>query len=241
MTEVHVFGVAGADVAAPPGARTIAHGDLAAIVTDAAPATAAAELLRAHSRILQAVAEQATVVPVRFGTAMTGDDAVVDQLLRPQHDELVAVLARLDGKVQLTVKAFYAEEALLRGVVAGSPAIAKLRERVRALPEAAGHFERIRLGELVAAEVDRARERDAALIRGRLEPLAAATAEEPPSTPDCAAHLALLVERDRVELVSRAVTALKADLAERMELRYLGPLPPYSFAGEASAREAAWA
>ena len=141
MTEVHVFGVMGARATAPPTTRAIVHGDLAAIVQDAeSTRVAATQLLRAHSRVLEAAAAEATVLPVRFGTAMADDAAVVEQFLRPQHDELAARLAGLEGKVQLTVKAFYEEEALLRGVVAESPSIARLRERVRALPEAAGYL-----------------------------------------------------------------------------------------------------
>ena len=66
----------------------------------------------------------------------------------------MAQLAALDGKVQLSVKGAYDEAALLRAVVEGSPAVARLRERVRGLSEAAGRNERIRLGELVAAEVE---------------------------------------------------------------------------------------
>jgi hypothetical protein len=242
MAEVHVFGVVGAGATAPAGTRTIAHGDVAAIVQDGGGGPAlATELLRAHTRILEAAAASTTVLPVRFGTAMADDGAVVERFLRPQHDELAARLAVLEGKVQLSVKAFYEEEALLRGVVEGSPGIAKLRERVRALPEAAGYYDRIRLGELVSAEVERARERDAAHVLERLEPLAAAATREPPSTPDCAVNAAFLVERERVDEFSGAVSALGTEVEGRLRLRYLGPLPPYSFTRETSEREAAWA
>ena len=118
----------------------------------------------------------------------------------------------LAGKVQLSVKAFYEEEALLRGVVEGSPTIARLRERVRGLSPDAGYYERIRLGELVSAEVERARERDAALVLGRLEPLAVDAANEPISTPDSAVNAAFLVERSRMDEFSAAVARLGKEL-----------------------------
>jgi hypothetical protein len=243
MTEVHVFGVMASTAAPPSGTRAIVHGELAAIVDDAAAGpVAATALLRAHSRILESTAATATVLPVRFGTAMRSDAAVVEEFLRPQHDALAARLARLDGKVQLSVKASYEEEALLRGVVAASPGIAKLRERVQALPEAAGYYQRIRLGELVSAEVDAARERDAGLVLARLRPLAVEATREPPSTPDCAVNAAFLVEREAIDAFSRAVAALGVEVAGRMHLRYIGPLPPYSFTGDETAEEVpAWA
>jgi Gas vesicle synthesis protein GvpL/GvpF len=243
MTEVHVFGVVSAKDGASAGARAIAHGDVAAIVSDVEPGrTAAAALLRAHSRILEEAARDVTVLPVRFGTVMVDDRAVVDDFLAPSHDALAATIAELAGKVQLAVKAFYEEEALMRGVVEGSAAIARLRERVQAVPEAAGYYDRIRLGEMVSAEVERARERDSAFVLGRLEPLAVAAANEPISTPDSAVNAAFLVERARIDEFSAAVAKLGKELEGRMRLRYVGPLPPYSFAGDATTAGApAWA
>jgi hypothetical protein len=169
---------------------------------------------------------------------MESDDALVEQFLAPRHERLAGQLAELAGKVQLTVKATYEEERLLRGVVESSPAVAQLRERVRGRPEAATYYDRIKLGELVAGEMERARERDTALVLERLGPLAVATRAEAPSAPDGAVNAAFLVERTRVDEFSRAVAALESEVGERMKLRYVGPLPPYSFTEE---EEAAWA
>ena len=250
MTAVYVYGIARAgeptDVETPgvgesrAAVRRIVHGELAAFVSDVdrGPLAAAREL-RAHWRVLEGAASKATVLPVRFGTVMESDEAVVKEFLAPRHDRLVAQLAELTGKVQLTVKAFYDEERLLRGVVEGSPAVARLSERVRGRSEAATYYDRIQLGELVSGEVDRARERDGAMLLGRLEPLAVAARREPPSTPDCAVNAAFLVERGRVEEFSGAVAKLAVEVEERMRLRYVGPLPPYSFTEEEAAP--AWA
>jgi hypothetical protein len=243
MTEVHVFGVVEAVVGAPSEARTIAHGDVAAVVSDShSGEISAAALLRMHARLLEEIAGAATVLPVRFGTVMADDRAVVDEFLAPSHDALAAQLAAMSGKVQLTVKGFYDEEVLLRGVVEASPAIARLRERVHAVSEAAGYYDRIRLGELVSAEVERARARDTAFVLERLEPLAADASQEPPSTQDSAVNAAFLVERPRIDEFSQAVVKLGEELGSRMRLRYVGPLPPYSFARDDASRGAgAWA
>ena len=119
---------------------------------------------------------------------------------------------------------------MLRGVVAASPKVAALRERIKNLPENAGYYERIRLGELVAAEVERRREADAARAIARLEPLAVAARSEGLGTPDAAFNLAFLVDREQLDAFSEAVTELITELGEQMTIRYVGPLPPYSFA-----------
>jgi hypothetical protein len=198
-------GVMGAPV------RAVQSGDLAALVSDVAGgALAAAREVRAHWRVLEAASEQTTVLPVRFGTVMEDDDAVREQLLADGAERLNALLQQLAGRVQLTVRGTYAEDALLRSVVAGSREIAALRERVRRLPEAAGYYERIRLGELIAAEVARQREVDTGA--------------------DGAFHFAFLVERDGVDAFSTAVGKLAEELGDRVAIRYVGPLAPYSFA-----------
>jgi hypothetical protein len=246
MSEVHVHGVVPAaertEVASVP-VRRVTHRDVAALVSDAGQdQLVASRVVRLHWRVLEEAGETATVLPVRFGTVMAGDDAVVDEFLGPRHDELAAELAELAGKVQLTVKGFFDEEALMRGVVERSPAVARLRERVRGVPEAAAYYQRIELGQLVAAEVERAREADTTLVLDRLAPLAVATSREPPATIDAAVSAAFLVERDRIDEFSRAVAKLGDELAGRVRLRYDGPLPPYSFAGgDAPAGSAAWA
>ena len=241
MSEVYVHGVTragGRGAIEGAGARAVVDGELAAIVTDAAGETRAADLMRRHWRVLEAVAEHATVVPVQFGTAMAGDEAVTAEFLAPRRHSLESQLASFDGKVQLSLKGTYDEAVLLRSIIEGSSAVAQLRERVRRLPEAAGHFERVRLGELVAAEVDQVRERDAEALHARLDGLAVATTRETASGLQAAVNSAFLVERGRTDEFARAVDAAAEELGDRMALRLLGPLPPYSFVAEEAS---AWA
>jgi len=246
MSDVHVYGVVratGQVELADKGVRLIVHRDIAALVSDIDHHDlTAVRVLRRHWRVLEAVSTSTTVLPVRFGTVMAGDRAVVEDFLEPSHDEIVAALAELAGKVQLTVKGVYHEDALMAGIVQRSPAIARLRERVRLLPDAAAYYKRIELGQRVAAEVERTRERDAQQIFERLKPLALEARLEPPSTPDGAVNAAFLVQEDRIDGFSEAVSALSHELAGRIRLRYVGPLPPYSFTGEtARSGTSAWA
>ena len=243
MSEVHVHGVVPAaeqtEIASAP-VRRVAHREVAALVSDVEPGELTApRVLRVHWRVLEEAAATTTVLPVRFGTVMAGEKAVVDEFLAPRHDDLAAELRQLAGKVQLTVKGFFEEEALMRGVVESSPAIARLRERVRDVPEAAAYYERIELGRLVAGEVERARERDTGRVLARLGPLAVAASSEPPATIDGAVNTAFLVERERIDDFSQAVGELGRELEGRVRLRYVGPLPPYSFTGDIATAGAA--
>ena len=246
MSEVLVHGVAlAADRVelSEPGVRWTTHGELAALVTDVDPSgMRAASTLRRHWRVLEEVATAATVAPIRFGTAMADDRAVVDELLAPRQEELVSLLAELRGKVQLTVKGDFDTEQLLRGVVEASPSVARLRERVNRVPEAAAYYDRIRLGQMIADDVERARARCAERVMERLQPLAVAAAVERLSSMDAAVNAAFLVEPTRQAAFEAAVIELEREFAGGVRLRCIGPLPPYSFSEiSAAPRSATWA
>jgi hypothetical protein len=221
----------------------VSHESIAALVSDLDRGVLkAAKEVRAHWSVLQEASAETTVVPVRFGTVLESDDAVRQQLLEPNAARLSDLLGKLRGRVQLSVKGDYDEERLLRDVVRTSPAVRTLRARVQSLPDAAAYYERIRLGELVAAEVDRHRDRDSRRALDKLEPMAVAAESELVSGPQGAFNLAFLVERERIDGFGIAVRELADELGERVEVRYVGPLPPYSFAGpELEARSTTWA
>ena len=234
---VSVEGVEGAEV------RTVEHAGLAALVSTLhADALAAARELRAHWRVLDEASRGATVLPVRFGTVMQGDAAVREQLLEPNAGRLTQLLSELAGRVQLNVKGDYDEEELLREVVRASPEVASLRDRLKTISDAAGYYDKIRLGELVAAQVGGRRQQDEALALARLEPAAVSARAEPVASEAGAFNLAFLVEAGDVDAFSEAVGRLRAELGERISLRYVGPLPPYSFAdSDLSTGAPAWA
>jgi hypothetical protein len=230
-------GVAGGRV------RTVEHDGLAAIVSDLDDSSlVAAREVRTHWRVVEALAAEVTLLPVRFATVLPGERAVVEQLLAPRAEQLRTLLRSLAGRVQLAVKGEYDGDALLREIVDETPAVKALRERVRSLPEAAGYYDRIRLGELVSAEIGRRRGRDQQLALDVLARHAEAAKANEPRSANGAFDLAFLVARDKVDAFGAPVRALAEALGERVQLRYLGPLPPYSFVDEQTVQEApAWA
>ncbi len=236
---VYVYGVvAAADAAAVAGAgvdgctvRAVCGDRLGALVSDLdAQSLSAASAVRAHWRVLDRAAEQTTVVPARFGTVLEDDDAVRRDLLAANAEQLQHLLRSLAGRVQLKVEGRYEEDRLLRAIVQSSPGIAALRRRVQDRSAAAGYYDRIRLGEAIVAAVERRRAADTDRARAVLAPLAEVDRIEEARTPDTAFSLAFLVEREAVEAFGAGVAALRGELGDAVAIRYVGPLPAYSFA-----------
>jgi hypothetical protein len=181
--------------------------------------------------VLEAAVADTSVVPFRFGTIVPGGDSQVrTELLQAHHDELMQLLRRVEGRVQMTVKAYYHEEPLLREIVAGDPEIQALREAIRGREDdeiTRGY--RVRLGELVNAAVEQRRQADAAEIIERLKPVSIAVVMDPIEREFMVLNAPFLVDRDRMPEFERAVEGVARDYANRIRFRLLGPMPCYHF------------
>jgi Gas vesicle synthesis protein GvpL/GvpF len=210
--------------------RFVERDGLAVIASDVEGAVPArrADLL-AHLAVLEELAGEATVLPMRFGTVFDTDDEAVLELLVRRRDVLDRLFEDLEGTVELSVKAIYDEDAVMGEIVAERPDIARLSRRTRGLPEDATYFERIRLGELVAQALQRKREADGEAVIRRLTPFALDVVVGAPTMERMLVSASFLVRRERVDEFARAVGDLERDHGERMRFRLTGPLPPYSF------------
>lgn len=213
--------------------RLIEADDLAAVVgtpPDDRPLGRAVDLL-AHDRVLGAfVNAGTTVLPMRFGAVLADETAVVEDILAARRDELLAELARIEGRVQFTLGVRYEQDVALREVLSAHPEIAGLRSQEQeAGPESFDR--RIRLGEMVVRALDEMRSRDVELILGEVGDVVDLHVHEPAS-PEDVLNAAVLVERDRTASFERGVETIARHHHPRMRIRLTGPSPAYDFVGD---------
>ena len=77
------------------------------------------------------------MLPLQFGIVFGDADAVVSDFLQPRKAELEKLLRELEGKVELSVKGFYVEEAILAEIIGENRRVAGLREATRTQPDGA--------------------------------------------------------------------------------------------------------
>lgn len=221
-----------------PHVRVVEFGDLGAIVGDAPgdSAKATRDQALAHARVLEVAVKDAPVVPFRFGTVVA-DDSVGPELLGAWHDPLAQILERVHDHVQLTLKADYREDAVMREILESQPEIAQLREQTRGRDEITTRDIRLRLGELVGMVLEQLRELDAGAIVERLHPLSVAWKIEPLEGEFMVLNAPFLVERRRTGEFEEAAGILADEQVKRMRLTLLGPMPAFDFIGE----QPAWA
>lgn len=233
----YVYGVVAAGAAAPSGpgidgaaVRLVASDGIAALVSEVERELRfGRKAMTAHANVLQQALANGAVLPMRFGILMADDEQIRDQLLEPHGPELSSQLEDFAGKVELKLRATYDEGRLIREVVDEDQDVARLRNSLRGVPEAASYYGRIRLGELVSEAVERKRQADSQRILDALAPLALALDAGEPNHERIVVSASFLVRQEQIEKFDAAVDQLGREHEARMRFKYTGPLPPHSF------------
>ena len=185
--------------------------------------------MMAHMRVLDEVMAEYTVLPVRFDCVAPSPEMVREQLLKARYAELNAMLDAMEGRVEMGLKAFWYEDVVFREIIEENPTIHRMRDGLtgRSLDET--YYDRIRLGELVEAELKARRAADADAVLARLRPAAERTQVNATIADHMVVNAAFLVERAREAEFDAAVRALDADMGHRLLIKCVGPVAPYNF------------
>ncbi|MFG2163537.1 GvpL/GvpF family gas vesicle protein [Micromonospora chersina] len=218
-------------VGSPPGEVTaVRHGELAALVSEVGleePLGRPADLT-AYERLLDGTAVVAPVLPVRFGTVVTGADAIED-LLAAHHDRFVAALDEFEDRLQYTVHGRFDEQAFIGGFLAENASAAALADEVRGRPEIESREQRIRLGEMISQAVELRREAENRDLIDAVGGYAEADAALPPSHELDAVRVSFLVAGDEEDEFVQAVEDFAEQRRDLIRMRLIGPLAPYDF------------
>jgi hypothetical protein len=190
--------------------RTVTSGSLAAVVSDVeGPRPVPDEdTLWDHERVVEALMARGAVLPMRFGSVLD-DDAAVVELLRARDAELRDALARVTGAIELGVRAAWAVEEPPSGdrpVANGAAYLQGLMQRRRRASD---------LAERIDTPLS-------ALARDSRRRLLV--------TPNLPLSGAYLVDQGRLEAFRARVAALDEEIGAA-QIVCTGPWPPYSFVG----------
>jgi hypothetical protein len=185
---------------------------------------------RAHHEVIETVAKERSVVPMRLATVYSSDEAAAG-MLRERAADLRQALSRLAGRSEWGVKAYVAmpddgaegQQPETDDPASGPGAAYLRRRRAQLAAHRDARQEAVASAQAVHAELDR---------------LSASARLYPPQSPEIAGHsgmmvlnAAYLVADDRAEGFGAAVTELAARHGA-LQLTLTGPWPAYSFVGQ---------
>ncbi|WP_327281337.1 MULTISPECIES: GvpL/GvpF family gas vesicle protein [unclassified Streptomyces] len=207
--------------------RTVTEGILCAVVSDISEEIRPKRRdLTAHQEVQERLMADGAVLPLQFGY-IASDDLAVRQVLESNADGYLSALKRLEGCAEYHVRVSQADDApLLQQILQDLPEARDLNDRILggdrdpSLPLA--------LGEMVAHEVQARQE---ALAAGLIEALIGFSREHVahPSSGSDFLNLSLLVPEEDEEGLRTAEGQIAREIGSGIDMRFSGPLPPYSF------------
>jgi Gas vesicle synthesis protein GvpL/GvpF len=240
-TGCYVYGIVPVDVKVNSGVdgvdnreiRLVRCGAVAALISevDLSGPLGTPENLKSHREILDSSITDLPVLPVGFGTVLASEHAVVKELLEPHHDEFAAALEELDGCAEYLVEGRYIEQAILEETLLQDRRAAQLGHQIRGPDAHATRDLRIRLAELSSSSIAAKREKDTRLLLSAMEDHSEASFVREPTHELDAVHVAFLLEVSKADELERVTGDLGSRWEGRVELRVLGPMAPYDFAG----------
>jgi hypothetical protein len=196
--------------------------------TEGAPVARTRRNLIAHTSVLERALTLGTVLPLRFGTIVP-DALHLAGCLAANRAPFIAALADIDGCVELGVKAIWRKGLVFADIVERDTGLRGLRDRLRSRPAGETYYERIELGRRVEAALAERRVTEAERILADLQPLAVRETELRMTDDDMIFHRAFLVRRAHETAFDAVMERLAGQLSDRVEFRYVGPVPAFNF------------
>lgn len=244
MSSVYIYGIIPAENAVifdavgmdeDNEAYSIVRHDLAAVVS-ASPLddyrgmerAAVVRYLVIHQQVIEAVMEEYSILPFKFGTVLP-DETWVQRLLQKGDALFHETLEKVTGRVQMEVVVMWDLTAVFQEI-GQEESVVQLKAQLAGRPPEETMTERVTMGQLVHGLLERRR----SALEHRLLPLLKEVAFDsvvnPPMNDSMVINLALLVDEAGRQALDQRLEQLDKEFEGHLTFRRVGPLPPYSFA-----------
>lgn len=209
---------------------TIPCRDLSAVVSDSPVMKYAVswENLMAHTKVIEEVMKDHTVLPVRFCTIAKNAEEVRG-LLERRYGELKSLLQYMDNKIEMGVKAIWKDmDPIFREIVEEHEGIKRLKEKILRSP-GQSYGDRIAIGELVQKALEVKRRREGEQILDILKRLSIDHCVNKTYGDRLLFNAAFLIDKAREKEFDDQVEELTVTYDGRIQFKYVGPVPPFNF------------
>jgi len=177
-----------------------------------------------------------TILPVRFCTiaedkeGVSAKDRIKEKVLRERYEEFEDLLAEMDHKAELGVKALWTDiDLIFEEILEENKQIRILKKMVPSMKGADAHNETIRLGGLVKSALERKKEKEASKILKPLKKISHDNRINDTFSDRMLLNSAFLVDKDHSEEFDSIVSRLGESHNGRIKFKYVGPVPPANF------------
>lgn len=181
-----------------------------------------------HQKVIEVVMEEHTILPFSFGTVSDSIDLVIE-LIEERFEEFSASIAKIDGKVELSLKVMWEKmDVVFARLVEENEAI-KQKKDYLATHNIQDQNEKMELGKMVEQALLDMKDKMLQVILGKLLPLAIDHKVQKNITESMFANIAFFVKKEDETVFDQAVNDLSEELTENTAFKYVGPMAPFNF------------
>jgi hypothetical protein len=184
------------------------------------------ESAMAHEKVLEEVMQHSPIVPIAFGHVAKSEDEIKSKLLEAHHGKLEEYLSYLEGKIELSLKAFWLDLIPVLGDIAKtSQEIQKLKAKGTLTRD-----EQMRAGEIAAKLLGKKREEFEEQVTHFFKDITVEHKKSNLFGEQMISSLAFLIQESDLSMFDKKMNEY-ADLLgdSNVKLKYTGPVPPYNF------------
>lgn len=180
-----------------------------------------------HQKVNEELLKDYDIIPMAFGM-VAEDEKELASILGRAYLQFKRALKRVEHKAEFAVHAFWEEKAMLNDLVNNNPDVKRFREEAKFAGKV--RAARIKLGKLVMELVKAQKGYFGKEIEERLKGCSCDIKQEKLRGEDMILNLALLVDKSREEELDKEMQGLGNTYKDKLRFKYIGPMPPYSFA-----------
>jgi hypothetical protein len=180
----------------------------------------------AHEKVLEEVMQKSAIVPIAFGHVAKSEEEIKDKLLDSHKDKLTEALEYLDGKIELSIKAYWLDLAPIFVTIAGeNDEIRKIKSKKKQSRD-----DLMRAGEIAAKMLEVRKESFSNEIISCFDEVTVDKRSCKLFGDQMIVNLAFLVEGQYLKTFDEKMNAFEETLADsNVKFKYTGPVPPYNF------------
>jgi len=209
---------------------TVCFRDISAVVSIAPikKYTVSRENLIAHERVIEEVMKTHTVLPVRFATIAENEEKV-RKILEREYQKFCDLLKNMENKKELGLKIMFKEDMVYKEILENNHDIKMLKEKISEMPPEKSHYQRMEIGRMVEAALQREKELCKEEVLSILSPISVRMVTNTTYGELMVVNAAFLVESEKEDKFDMSVQNLADRYGEKTRFKYTGTLPPFNF------------
>lgn len=210
--------------------------DLAAVVSntpiidfDRMPKEELTRYLLIHEHLNEQLMRDHDLIPMSFGI-IAGSEEELRKILESAFLQFKTALKRVSGKAEFVVQVFWDEKKALNELLESDPEIRKLKKEADSRGTILGMPLKIKIGKLIFEALQVKKREYADEIEKSILKEFPDIVSGKHLVKDMVMNHSILIDRSRVPELDEKMNELGERYGATLKFKYIGPMPPYSFA-----------